>query len=197
MNALLPIGTARATALDTPLWTGRPAWRATALRVWKLGWTAAYLAVLLADGLHLALTRPHAPQIWMGELRLALLATALLLGLMALAALGVRTTRYSIEARTVTLRYGLALPARLVIPFSAIDAVAARIHPDGTGDIALRLKAGQGVPYLKLWPHARPWRLRRAEPMLRGVPDADRAAAMICRALAAGSGACAPEPEAG
>ena len=198
MNALVPIVAARpAPGLETPLWTGRPGWAASAVRVWKVWWVAAYFAVLLADGLRLALDPRTGPHAWPGELRLLAIAVGLLGGLLGLAALTARTTRYSIEARTVTLRYGMALPARLVIPFSAIEEVGARTHPDGTGDVALRLKPGQKLIYPKLWPHARPWRLLRAEPMLRCVPDAGVAAALICRALASradGSSPATPRP---
>ena len=116
------------------------------------------------------------------------MALIVLTGLVVMAALTARTTRYSIDARTVTLRYGVALPATLVIPFAAIEHVGVRIHRDGTGDVALRLKPGPSVFYPKLWPHARPWRLRRAEPMLRCVPDAGVSAALLCRALAAQGG---------
>ena len=44
---------------------------------------------------------------------------------------------------------------------------------------------GDKVAYLLLWPHARPWRLSKPEPMLRAVPDAARVAAILARALAA------------
>jgi hypothetical protein len=39
--------------------------------------------------------------------------------------------------------------------------------------------------YLKLWPHARPWRWFRAEPMLRCVPAAGLVAARLCRGVQA------------
>ena len=184
MNARTPITAARAADLE--LWTGRPDARAAAWRIWKLGWAGAWFALLLADGAWLATRGRHAPpQAWTGEARLAVGALAVLAGLCLLAWLTARTTRYAIGARAVTLRYGVALPATLVIPYAAIAHVAVRIHGDGTGDVALRLKPGPRVIYPKLWPHARPWRWTRPEPMLRCVPDAGAAAALLCRALAA------------
>jgi hypothetical protein len=36
-----------------------------------------------------------------------------------------------------------------------------------------------------LWPHARPWRMARAEPSLRAIPDAAHAGQILGRALAA------------
>ncbi len=192
MNALTPIVAVgsypAAPTRPTAVWSGRPDWTASLVRIWKVGWVAAWFAALLADGLRLAVAAAAGPAralAWAGEERLALVAAVVLLGLLALAALTRRSTRYTIEARSVTLRYGLALPATLVIPFAAIAQVDVRTHRDGTGDVALRLKPGQGVIYPKLWPHARPWRWMRAEPMLRCVPDAGVAAALLCRALAA------------
>ncbi len=35
-----------------------------------------------------------------------------------------------------------------------------------------------------LWPHARPWKIAAAEPMLRAVPDGEAVAAKLARALA-------------
>ena len=34
-----------------------------------------------------------------------------------------------------------------------------------------------------MWPHARPWRFKQTEPMLRAVPDARQAAMVLSRAL--------------
>jgi len=36
--------------------------------------------------------------------------------------------------------------------------------------------------YMLLWPHARPWRFARPQPMLRSVPDAQAVAAMLAEA---------------
>ena len=189
MNAITPIVIAQAANdLETALWTGAPNWRSAAVRIWKAPWVASYFGLLLADGARMALFAPHALsatrlQIWTGELKLLAIAVLVLAGLAGLAAWTARSTRYAIEARTVTLRYGLALPARLVIPYAAIAQVDVRIHVDGSGDLSLKLKPGRSVAYLKLWPHARPWRLLRPEPMLRGVRDAGPAAALLCRRL--------------
>ena len=181
MNALTPIVVARASDASAG-----PRWSSAALRIWKVWWIAAYFALLLADGARLALTGAHAHASgWRGEGVLLAVAVVVISGLLATAAMTARTTRYTIDARAVTLRYGMALPATLVIPFAAIEHVGVRIHRDGSGDVALRLKPGPGLIYPKLWPHARPWRLLKAEPMLRCIPDAGVAATLLCRALSA------------
>jgi hypothetical protein len=188
MNAVTPFVAASELGAHTPdgaLWAGRPRWASAAVHIWKAPWAAAWFALLLADGLRLALGTHAAPDAWTGEAKLLAISVVVTGGLLALAALTVRTTRYTIEPRAVVLRYGMALPATLVIPLAAIERVEVRVHRDGTGDVALRLKPGPGLIYPKLWPHARPWRWRRAEPMLRCVPEPGVAAARLCRMLAA------------
>lgn len=187
MNAMVKIAVAPAKPVEPAvLWSGRPAFVSTAIRIWKARIAAVYFALLLADGLRLAMSGASAPaDAWMGEAKLLTMAVFAVGGLLLLAVLTTRTTRYEIGERGVTLRYGIAFPATLTIPFAAIARVSIRIHSDGTGDVALRLKPGPGVIYPKLWPHARPWAFTRAEPMLRCVPEAGVAGAMICRGVAA------------
>jgi hypothetical protein len=175
------------------LWEGRPAFTSCAIRVWKVRIVAVYFALLLADGARIALMEKGAPDVLAGDLKLLVIAAAALGGLLLLAWLTGRTTRYVIDDRQVTLRYGIALQATLVIPFGAIDHVGIRVHADHTGDIALRLRPGQRMNYLKLWPHARPWTILRAEPMLRCVPGAGVVAPLLCRAIDAAKDAAALE----
>jgi hypothetical protein len=48
-----------------------------------------------------------------------------------------------------------------------------------------------------LWPHLRPWRFATPEPMLRALTDAEAAAQILGRALAAASAApVSPLPDA-
>jgi hypothetical protein len=46
----------------------------------------------------------------------------------------------------------------------------------------------QKVSFFLLWPNVRPWRFNPAEPMLRSIPDAQDAAQILARALAAQPG---------
>ena len=186
MTALTPLDLRTAQPLTAPvLWSGRPDAWAAAKRIWRLPWAAAWFALLAADGARMAVAAPPATlRPWDGELRLAVVAVVTLAGLAALAWLTAKTMLYEIDDRALTMRFGLALPATLVIPFAAIEAVSVKSHADGAGDVAIRLRPGRGVPYLKLMPHARPWRLRKAEPMLRGVRGAGVAAALLCRETA-------------
>jgi hypothetical protein len=163
-------------------WEGRPAWRAVAVRVLHVRMVAGYFALLLA----LALVAGQ----WMGAVRLAL-AAAVVLGLMAAFAYATeRTTRYVLTEHHLVMRFGLALPATLAIPLARIERVELSVRADHGGDVALTLDpagrpGGRALGYLKLWPHARPWRLSPAQPMLRAIPRAAVPATLLARAVAA------------
>jgi hypothetical protein len=113
------------------------------------------------------------------------------LGIAAVALLGLfawlvaRTTLYTVTSRRVVIRFGIALPMTIQIAFPMIDSAGLHLWSDGTGDIALALRPGQRIAYLVLWPHARPWRLAKAEPTLRSVPHAAELAQILGGALAA------------
>jgi hypothetical protein len=167
-------------------WEGRPAWLPGAFRIWRLRLVAAWFAVLLLDGVRLFLTEPaDRPRLIAGAITLVIAAALACLILATLAWFTRRTTTYQIGDGRVELRYGIAIKATLVIPFCAIEKVGVRVHRDGTGDVALRLKPGPSVIYPKLWPHVRPWSLFRPEPALRCVVGAGAVAASLSREIAA------------
>jgi hypothetical protein len=141
------------------------------LAVWRA-------AALRADGESLASAVTTA--LWFIPLALACIAILLLLAWLA-----VRTTTYTITSRRVILQAGVAVPISMNIPFSKIASAALRPYKDGSGDIPLELIGGERVPYLAIWPHARPWRYTRPEPMLRAIPGAAAVAAILADALAA------------
>lgn len=114
-------------------------------------------------------------------------AGAACLGVLALLArASARTSIYTLTDRRLVLRVGIALPMHFNLPLKQVAAADFRPGRDGTGDIALRL-AGEGrIAWAMLWPHARPWRLRHPEPMLRAIPDAATVARQLhacCAAL--------------
>lgn len=175
------------------LWQGAPSWRALARRAFHVRGLALYFGLLLAwvpastlaDGGTVAAAAAAAAL----PASLALGALGILAGIAWLTA---RTTVYTITSRRVILRIGIALPITVNLPFRAVEAAGLKLHRDGTGDIPLRLSDDGRMAYLHLWPHARPWRVARPEPMLRCIPDAAAAAEILARALAAASPAEAP-----
>lgn len=179
------------------LWQGAPDWRALARRAFHVRALVAYFAVLVAwSGVTALYDGQPAAAAALAMLRPAALAVAAL-GLVALLAwLTARTTVYTITSRRVVLRIGIALPLTVNLPFRNVGAAALRAYRDGTGDIPLSLVGDGRVALLHLWPHARPWRVAKAEPMLRAVPDAARVAEILGRALAAATTPAArPAPE--
>lgn len=99
--------------------------------------------------------------------------------------LSARTTTYTITSRRVVMRVGIALPMTLNLPFGLVESAGCRAYPDGSADLPLRLRAGNRVAYLHLWPHARPWHVNRPEPMLRAIPGGGEVAQILARALLA------------
>jgi hypothetical protein len=83
------------------------------------------------------------------------------------------------------MRIGMALDLTLNLPFRQIANLDLRPYADGTGDLAVALAGQDRIGYLHLWPHARPWRFNRPEPMLRAVPDAGKVGAILAEALKA------------
>jgi hypothetical protein len=171
------------------LWQGAPAWKPLALRALHVRTVLAYFALLFVWSVAMSL--------WDGAslgsaLMLALrlvpvaFAAAFILGLYAWFA--ARSSIYTITNRRVVLRFGVALPMTLNVPFAMIGNAALKSYRDGTGDIPLTLTGSERISYIALWPHARPWRMTKPEPMLRAVPDAAQVAKVLAQALAEAEG---------
>jgi hypothetical protein len=109
-----------------------------------------------------------------------------MLGLMAY--FSSRTAVYTITDRRVVMRVGIVLSVTFNLPFSRIAAASANLRHGPTGDIALALDGTDQIAYVHLWPHARPWRIRRTEPMLRCVADAAQVSRLLARAWSAARG---------
>jgi hypothetical protein len=175
------------------LWHGAPSWSAFAVHAMHLRLVLLYFGlIIVARGLGGALptesgsvlARTAGEAVWTAALGLAAV------GLLCLYSwLVARTSVYTITSRRVVLRVGVAIPKAVNLPFAIIESAAIRQHPDGTGDIPLSLKPSARAGYVLLWPHARPWRWSRPEPMLRAVPNAALAAKVLADALKAYSAA--------
>lgn len=168
------------------LWQGSPRWGALARRVFHLRKLALYCAVLALWRVASELAGGAAPAAAARSVLALAPFAALALGLPALLAwLYSRSTVYTVTDRRVLMRYGVALPMTLNIPHRVVAGAALKRHADGTGDLPLALAGESRIGWLHLWPNARPWRLARPEPMLRGVPEPERVAAILARALTA------------
>lgn len=181
---------------ETILWQGGPDWRGLAWRAFHLREVTCYFGALVAAQPVLALLQgtPLAatllPMTWLS------LAGSVAAGLLAgLAYLAARGTVYTITSRRLVLRFGIALPMTINLPFALVAQAGLKLRRGGSGDIPVALVPGERISYIVLWPHARPWRLARPEPMLRELPEAERAAGILARALAAHAGSAVSLPQ--
>ena len=174
----------RPPAGERILWQGSPDWRATALRTFNLGWVAIYFAALLAWGVVDAMMGGAGPLAAITSLAYLLPVTLILVAVLGIVSRVVaRTTIYTITTQRVVMRFGIALPMAVNFPFRLVAGAAIKAWPDGTGNIPLQLRKGARVGYVVMWPHVRPWHLASPQPMLRGVTDVQKVAAILARAL--------------
>ena len=175
------------------LWQCVPDWRALASRVFHLRGLSVYFGViaLWSVGSGVMDGAPAAD--------VALLAAKVVgAGLFPILVLGLyswavgRSTIYSITNKRVVLQFGLVLPMTINLPFGKVDSAALREGSGGIGDICLSLHAADRLPWFMLWPHARPWRMARAEPTLRAIPAAAHVGRILGRALAASAEQAVP-----
>lgn len=168
------------------LWQGAPRWTSLARHLCHVRLICLYFGVLMLWQV--------AATAWEGRplleafqvnawLALLLAATIAMLSLFAWAV--ARTTVYTITTARVALRFGIAIPKIVNVPFRYIHGVALSVHPDGTGDIPLALTEGNKIAYLILWPHTRPLRFTSPEPMLRSVTQPSQVAKILGDALIA------------
>lgn len=171
---------------ETILWQGAPNWKVLARRALRVRLVGMYFVLLVAWGISGNLSAgTSAIDMAISGIQLTALGAVALTLLCVFAWLVARTTIYTITTRRVVIRFGIALPMTIQIAFKTVDAAGLHLWPNGEGDISLALRPGLRVAYLVLWPHTRPWKLAKAEPMLRCVPDAAAVAQILGRALAA------------
>lgn len=178
------------------VWQGSPAAVALAVSAFRLRGLVVYFALLASYPL-LKAWLEDAPLVTAlpGVAAMFVFAAAAMAGFCLLAWLMARTAVYTITNRRVVMRIGVALSMSINIPFRAIEMAALSLNRNGTGNIALKL-TGARLGYFTLWPHARPFRFRQPEPMLRAIDDAEAVAALLADALQADSKNSAPAPEA-
>jgi hypothetical protein len=164
------------------LWQGAPDWRSLARHAFHLSEVAIYFALLSAASA-LAAWADGRP---LGNALLpAGLGAAACMMLALLAWMSSRTTIYAITTGRVFMRIGIALPLSINLPLRRIEAARLALRAGGCGDIPLFLEPAAHLAYLHLWPHARPWCVKRPEPMLRSIADAAHVAGILSGALQA------------
>lgn len=161
------------------LWQGAPNWKQFAIRALHVRKVAIYFALLFAW----RLLGDGALAGHIGLLAMAALAVGLLLLLGWSMA---RSALYTITNHRVVMRFGIALPMSINLPFEAIESVDMRHHRGATGDLAIVPRPGgqiRRLSWVVMWPHARPWRTSPVQPMLRCLDNADQVADLLADAL--------------
>lgn len=168
------------------LWQGAPSWRTLAWRAFGVRLVLLYFAAIGAwRAVDAGASGAAAGEI-AGEVAALIpfmLAAVAVLALMAWAT--ARTTVYTITNRRVVMRIGAALSLTLNLPFRWIGSAALAERRGGIGDIPLATMGQTKLAYVMLWPHVRPWKLVKPEPMLRAVPNGREVAAILAEAMRA------------
>ncbi len=168
------------------LWQGSPHWWSLARHAFRIRGIALYFGALAVLRAALALSEGGSMlDALLGALWLGFIGAVAIALFCLYAKLVARSTIYTITTRRLVMHFGVALPMTINLPFKAIAAAAMRENMDGTGDIPVSLSGAQRVSWLVMWPHARPWRFSQVEPMLRGVPEVRRVAAILSDAVIA------------
>jgi hypothetical protein len=162
---------------EAVLWQGAPDAWVFARSALGARWIGGYFALLV--GWALVGGTPIGALLTAG---FGVLAMGLVYGFALLVA---RTTVYTITNRRVVLRIGVALSKCINLPLVKLGGADLRKLGAGYGDIALSIEGQSMLGYAILWPHARPFRLAKPQPMLRALPDAAEAAGILARATAA------------
>jgi hypothetical protein len=171
---------------ETILWQGAPDWKTLARRAMRIRVISVYFVLLIVWGVSGGVSAAApAMEIALSALRLAALGVVAIGVLTLFAWLVARTTVYTITTRRVVIRFGIALPMTLQIAFPMIESAGVHLWADGAGDVAITMLPSQRIGYLIVWPHARPWKLAKAQPALRCIPNAAAVSQLLGRALAA------------
>lgn len=166
------------------LWQGTPERATFARTAFHTRAIAIYFAALTALAAGMAVPHAHGPAAFAPTAATAALGVAGVALLHLLAWATARSTLYTITNRRVVLRIGIAVTRCVNLPLALVQNADLRTHPDGSGDLPLRLTGVQPLGYAALWPHARAWRLAQPEPTLRAVPQAAAVATLLARVCA-------------
>ncbi len=174
------------------LWEGSPAAGPVAKQVFHRALVIGYFAVMTlwwAISTYGSVPRND----FLAMLGVRLLLAAIVVGVVEYLARAVsRTTVYALTSKRLVLKIGVVLPMTINLPLRLLqDAGVARFR-DGTGQIALTLVPGDRLAYIALWPHCKVFKLNQPSPVLRGLTEPDRVAALLRDAILADA---ATDPE--
>ncbi|CAA2141223.1 photosynthetic complex putative assembly protein PuhB [Hyphomicrobium sp. ghe19] len=170
------------------LWQGAPSWSGIAIHALHIRAVAIYLTLIVLWGTTSAIANHQATvDVVVFAFKLTGLALTALAALVFFSRLVARTTLYTITNRRVVMRFGVALPITMNIPLKMVQSAGLHVYRNGSGDIPLAVASERRQSLVVLWPHVRPWRTTKPEPMLRSIPKANEVAELLSSALKAAS----------
>ena len=172
------------------LWQGSPTWTVLARRAWHADVVALYFGALLLWRIGTVLSDGGGLVDVLRSLTwlVPLFATGLAL-LLALARMSAQSTVYTLTNRRVVMRVGIVLTVTYNLPLTCIDGASLRsLGRSGHGDLVLALQRDTRIAWLQLWPHVRPWKVARPQPMLRSLADVREVSALLGEAWARANG---------
>jgi hypothetical protein len=171
------------------LWQGAPRWAAMAKHVFHMQWLAVYFAVIV--GLQIFTVADNEGGLAAGWSSVALAIFLALIGLLLVGLLAywsATTTMYTLTNRRIVMRVGIVLTVTFNLPYTTLRSADLKLYKDGTGDIPMQIATKDKIAFFHLWPHVRPWRLAKPEPMLRCIPDAKQVAILLTESWKASTG---------
>ncbi|MEM7705519.1 MAG: photosynthetic complex putative assembly protein PuhB [Pseudomonadota bacterium] len=171
---------------ETLLWRGAPTRALLARRLFHWRKVAVYFVLLclwrLIDANAGGVENAAASGVG-SVVNLAIVGVAAIGILQLLAYLIARTTVYTITSQRIVMRFGVALPMTVNLPFKHIQDAGIRRSRDGSGDVCLKLMPGQRVGYCLMWPFVRPFRFLSPQPSLRCLEDVEHVAKVFVDAI--------------
>lgn len=164
------------------LWQGRPAALRLAIEAYGLNWILGYFALIVAWRASVGAAEAGLAGAFAFGLPYVILAVLATLVVLLLAWVQARATVYTVTTARVAMRIGAALTVTLNLPYRQIGTARLDLRRGGTGTIALDTLGDTRLSYLVCWPHVRPWHMKKTQPALRCIPDAQRVARLLSEA---------------
>lgn len=167
------------------LWQGRPNWWALAVESLSLKWVIGYFVFLALWRFATVIDLMPLGQA-IGASVPFLVLGAIVAGLLMITAyVQARATMYTVTTARVVMRIGAALTVTLNLPYTQVGNAMLDLRRSGTGTIALDTLGDTRLSYLVCWPHVRPWHIRKTQPALRCIDDAEHVAQILAQAAEA------------
>jgi hypothetical protein len=171
---------------ETLVWQGRPDWLQLAFHAFHVRKIAIYFAVVIAAQTAVGLSKGKAFQDAASAAPMvALFGAAACAILLLIAYVSAKTTHYTLTSKRALMKIGIALPVIINIPYRQVDGASFAVTSGTRGNIVFKTTEGTRLAYLLLWPHARPWNLKKPQPMLRDIANVEAVATRLANVIGA------------